>query len=283
MKAREVPAAEQWSDEMVKVEVSEGQLCLRVGFGDSSVVLKKVASEDDDAVIQLHQEADALRKLMAGALQSYASETRAQNADKPSPQTAAALAASAPTKLDKSILAKGRATARGLVGLPCPSCGSLYDSDLESCPFCRKRANGKSEPATANAALVLAPRPEPQLVGGNGNSNSSHDVMRACIDELLQAASRYASKLALAEGALSITADEAGKVMYHSVFPEESVSEPWECCSENFRHGYAIRAAALMKELRRRAGLNGNGHHTILDRLLDRLASEDPDPKAVCM
>jgi len=261
-----VENAEHWSGRMVSVEQVGTEVCLVARFQRESVVVNRVSSSRNDDVRSLYEQAKALRKLITAALQSYA-----QHPATASDEVAASPAFTPPEshmgrQNCEATLKAPPATAnrnpRGLVGLPCPECGSCYDSKFPACPYCHPNSREEANAgAYTDPALMERERPTSQEARNNranGDSNFTIAVMRSCIDELLDAGARYAGRLALAQDALGVTPDEAGKIMYELVFPRESLEEPWEACAASFRHGYAIRAAALLAELRRRAGLDGN-------------------------
>ena len=155
-------------------------------------------------------------------------------------------------------------------GLPCANCRAYYPADMQACPICKSQ-----ERVSATAAVVLpTPVSSPQedeakllseererlrelksqiyashpavpaatfrcALDQNHNGNvEPAAVCHSCYGELRQQADRL-------EAALHIDTKEAGKIVYDAVWAD--TSDP--------NKTYLNAAAALLSELRKRAGI----------------------------
>jgi hypothetical protein len=157
-------------------------------------------------------------------------------------------------------------------GLPCSRCRAYYPADMKACPICR--STERVSPTAVAARPVTSPAPQPEITTQiddererflkelksqafashtqistaatfrcvlehqhNGTSEPAA-VCHTCYGELKQQADRM-------EAALHMDMKEAAKVVYDAVWAD--TSDP--------NKTYLNAAAALLLELRRRAGI----------------------------
>lgn len=157
-------------------------------------------------------------------------------------------------------------------GLPCANCHLYYPADLDTCPTCHQRGRvspmiksaplkrGESLPAVPDSAAVEQEREEflrqfksqslqTEAASGNGSlcafserhdgEEASAEVCKTCYEHLHQRIDGF-------EAALAMNIKEAAQVIYDAVWADPS--DPSKT--------YENAAAALLNELRTRAGVN---------------------------
>jgi hypothetical protein len=158
-------------------------------------------------------------------------------------------------------------------GLPCSSCRAYYPADLPACPICKSTHRVSANQVTARPTVLPGTQPassssiddqrEQYLKELKSQAFASHTqigaaasfrcvlehqhqgsaepaaVCQTCYGELRQAADRM-------EAALRIDTKEAAKIVYDAVWAD--TSDP--------NGTYLNAAAALLSELRQRAGIS---------------------------
>ena len=155
-------------------------------------------------------------------------------------------------------------------GLPCSHCRAYYPADMASCPICKAAERVSPTAVAALPMTPVAPQPETQvdddrerflkelksqafashtqinatatfrcvLEHQHTGSSEPAAVCHTCYGELKQLADRM-------EAALHMDTKEAAKIVYEAVWAD--TSDP--------NKTYQNAAAALLSELRRRAGI----------------------------